>query len=149
MKIVLASDHGGYELKEYIKNYLQTKSIEVIDVGAYDEKSVDYPDYAKKAAEKINNKEAEFGIIFCGTGIGISIAANKVNGIRAALCHDIFTARMAKMHNNANILVMGGRILGKGIAIEMVNTFIETEFEGGRHQGRLDKISEIENIKEC
>ncbi len=147
MKIVLAADHGGFELKEFIKEYLLVKNYEVTDVGTHEEVSVDYPEYAEKAAEKVLSKEADLGIIFCGTGIGISIAANKVNGIRAALCHDIFTAKMSRMHNNANILALGGRLLGKGIAIEIVETFLKTEYEGGRHQNRLDKITEIE--KRC
>lgn len=147
MKIVLAADHGGFELKEFIKEYLLVKNYEVIDEGTHEEVSVDYPEYAEKAAAKVLSKEADLGIIFCGTGIGISIAANKVNGIRAALCHDIFTAKMSRMHNNANILALGGRLLGKGIAIEIVEAFLKTEYEGGRHQNRLDKITDIE--KRC
>ncbi len=147
MKIVLAADHGGFELKEFIKEYLLVKNYEVVDEGTHEEVSVDYPEYAEKAAAKVLSKEADLGIIFCGTGIGISIAANKVNGIRAALCHDIFTAKMSRMHNNANILALGGRLLGKGIAIEIVETFLKTEYEGGRHQNRLDKITDIE--KRC
>lgn len=145
MKIVVASDHGGFELKEFIKGYLEGKGHSITDVGTFNETtSVDYPEYATLAANKVLSKEVDFGIIFCGTGIGISIAANKVDGIRAALCHDIFTAKMAKMHNNANILALGGRILGKGIAIEIVETYINAKFEGGRHQSRLDKITDIE-----
>lgn len=147
MKIVLAADHGGFELKEFIKEYLLVKNYEVVDEGTHEEVSVDYPEYAEKAAAKVLSKEADLGIIFCGTGIGISIAANKVNGIRAALCHDIFTAKMSRMHNNANILALGGRLLGKGIAIEIVEAFLKTEYEGGRHQNRLDKITDIE--KRC
>ena len=147
MKIVLAADHGGFELKEFIKEYLLVKNYEVVDEGTHEEVSVVYPEYAEKAAAKVLSKEADLGIIFCGTGIGISIAANKVNGIRAALCHDIFTAKMSRMHNNANILALGGRLLGKGIAIEIVETFLKTEYEGGRHQNRLDKITDIE--KRC
>ena len=144
MRIVMASDHGGFELKEYIKSYLLGKGYDILDIGTNSEESVDYPDYGKNAGLKIINGEADLGIIMCGSGIGISIAANKVKGIRAALCHDIYTAKMCKMHNNANIMVMGGRIVGKGLAIEMVETYLNTEFEGGRHQKRVDKIHEIE-----
>lgn len=147
MKIAIGSDHGGYELKEFIKEYLNTKGHEVTDVGAYDEKSVDYPDYAEKCAAIVKANDAEFGILFCGTGIGISIAANKIDGIRAALCHDSYTAKMAKQHNNANILVLGGRVLGKSLAVDIVDTFIASHFEGGRHQGRLDKITKLEGCK--
>lgn len=144
MRIVMAADHGGLELKNYIKNYLIGKGYDILDIGTNSEESVDYPDYGKNAGLKIMAKEADLGIIMCGSGIGISIAANKVKGIRAALCHDIYTARMCKQHNNANILAMGGRIIGKGLAIEMVETYLNTKFEGGRHQRRIDKIHEIE-----
>ena len=144
MKIVLSVDHGGFELKEFIKSYLEGKGHNITDVGTYSEASVDYPEYAEKAAEKIINNDVDFGIIFCGTGIGISIAANKISGIRAALCHDIFTAKMAKMHNNANILAIGGRVVGKGLAIEIVEAFINAEYEGGRHQLRVDKMMNLE-----
>ncbi|BDU50434.1 ribose 5-phosphate isomerase B [Haliovirga abyssi] len=144
MRIVMASDHGGLELKDFIKSYLLGKGYDILDIGTNSEESVDYPDYGKNAGLKIMNGEADLGIIMCGSGIGISIAANKVKGIRAALCHDIYTARMCKQHNNANILAMGGRIIGKGLAIEMVETYLNTEFEGGRHQRRIDKIHKIE-----
>lgn len=144
MKIALGADHGGFELKEFIKNYLQEKGYDVVDCGTYNEKSVDYPDYAEKVAAEVNGKSVDFGMLFCGTGIGISIAANKIDGIRAALCHDSYTAKMSKLHNNANILVLGGRVLGKSLAIDIVDTYINAEFEGGRHQGRLDKIHKIE-----
>ena len=119
----------------------------MFSTGTYDEKSVDYPDYAEKTAKEVNAKNVEFGILFCGTGIGISIAANKIEGIRAALCHDSYTAKMSRMHNNANILVLGGRILGKSLAIDIVDSYMAAEFEGGRHQGRLDKISKIEGCR--
>ena len=130
MKIVLASDHGGLELKEYIKGYVEKKGYEVLDVGTNSSDSVDYPDFGAAAGEKIIAGEADCGIIFCGSGIGISIAANKIKGIRAALCHDTYTAKRAKISNNANILAMGGRIIGKGLAEEMVDTFLTTKYEG-------------------
>lgn len=144
MKIALASDHGGFELKEFIKEYLLNKDYEIVDLGTNNEDSVDYPDYGKKAGKAVVNKEADFAIIFCGTGIGISISANKVKGVRAALCHDHYTAKLTRLHNNSNILAMGGRVVGKEIAIDMVDTFLNTEFEGGRHQRRIDKMMSIE-----
>ena len=144
MKILLASDHGGLELKDYIKGYVEKKGYEVLDIGTNSSDSVDYSDFGGEAGKRIIAGDADCGIIFCGSGIGISIAANKVKGIRAALCHDSYTAKMAKMHNNANILAMGGRIIGKGLAEEMVDIYLETEYEGGRHQLRLDKITKIE-----
>lgn len=140
MKIVLAADHGGYRLKEEIKDYLVKEGYEINDIGTYNEESVDYPEYGKKAAEIVAAKEADFGIIVCGTGIGISIAANKVSGVRAALCHNVFTAKLTREHNDANILALGGRVIGTGLALEMVKTFLNTKFEGGRHQKRVDKI---------
>ena len=148
MKIAIASDHGAYELKQKVVKFLNSKkNIEIVDVGTYDETiSVDYPDYANKAVDAINSKKAEYAIIMCGTGIGISIAANKHKGIRAALCHDAYGAEMAKMHNNANILAFGGRTTGIEIAKQMIDIWINTKFEGGRHQNRLDKITEIENL---
>jgi len=145
MKIVLGSDHGGFQLKEEIKNYLQSKDYKVIDVGTNSEDSVDYPEYAKAAADKVMNGEATKGIVICGTGIGISISANKVKGIRAALCHNVYTAIMARKHNNANILALGGRVLAKEEAYPIVDAWLTTDFEGDRHQRRIDKISAIEN----
>ncbi len=143
-KIVIGCDHGGFELKNEIIAHLTKKGIEVTDVGTYSTSSCNYPDYARAACEKIQNGEFELGILVCGTGIGISIAANKHNGIRAACCSDTFSARMTRMHNNANVLCMGGRVVGAGLACDMVDLFIETEFEGGRHQSRVDMISDIE-----
>ncbi len=148
MKIVLASDHGGFELKEAIKEHLINKGHDLNDIGVYDTKSVDYPDYGKRAALMVANKEAEKGIIVCGTGIGISIAANKVKGIRCALCTNEYMARMSRMHNNANMLALGGRVTGVGVAIDMVDAWLSTEFEGGRHENRVNKIMDIEITKE-
>ncbi len=146
MKIAVASDHGAFELKQKIVVYLQQKQgIETIDLGTNNEKeSVDYPDFAGNAAKAIQKGEADLAVIMCGTGIGISIAANKYKGIRAALCHDAYTAQMSKQHNNANILVMGGRTTGIEIAKQMIDIWLVTDYENGRHQLRLDKISEIE-----
>lgn len=143
MKIVLACDHGGFQLKEAIKEHLESK-YEVIDIGVYNNDSVDYPDFGKKAAEMVAGKEADKGIIICGTGIGISIAANKVKGIRCALCTNEFMARMSRMHNNANMLALGERVLGKGVALDIVDIWLSTEFEGGRHENRVIKLMDIE-----
>lgn len=148
MKIVLASDHGGFELKEAIKKHLTKKGYSINDIGVYDTNSVDYPDYGKRAALMVANKEAEKGIIVCGTGIGISIAANKVKGIRCALCTNEYMARMSRMHNNANMLALGGRVTGMGLAIDIVDAWISTDFEGGRHENRVNKIMDIEITKE-
>ena len=142
MKIALGSDHGGYRLKEAVKEHLLSRGYEVEDLGAYSESSVDYPEYGKKVAKYVVEGNAKYGIIICGTGIGISIAANKVKGARAALCHNVWTARLTREHNDANILAMGARVIGEGIALDMVDTFLTTEFEGGRHQNRIDKIED-------
>lgn len=144
VKIGIGSDHGGYELKEEMKEYLNSIDAEFIDYGTNSLESVDYPDFGKKVANAVVEKEVDKGIIICGTGIGISIAANKVRGIRCALCSDVFSAKMSRAHNNANMLAMGGRILGKGLAAEIVKAFLETEFEGGRHERRVEKIGEID-----
>ena len=141
--IAIGSDHGGYELKQEIMAHLKERNIEYIDCGSYSKDSCDYPDYAKKVAEKINNKEAEYGILICGTGIGISIAANKIKGIRAALCHDCFSAEATKLHNDANVLAMGARVVGSGLALKIVDTFIDTPFSNDeRHIRRINKIEE-------
>ncbi len=145
MKIAIGSDHGGFKLKEIIKEYLINKGYSVSDLGCYSEESVDYPDYAEKVARAVANGEFDLGVLMCGTGIGISIAANKVKGIRAALCHDGLTARLAKQHNNANIICMGGRTTGIETAKDIIDNFLESEFEGGRHLRRINKIKDIEN----
>jgi len=140
MKIVLGSDHGGYELKEKIKLHLLNKGIEVIDKGTYSLDSVDYPKYGKLVGESVVSGEGNLGIVVCGTGIGISIAANKVRGVRCALCHNTTTARLTREHNDANVLAIGGRIIGDVLAFEMVDVFINTKFEGGRHLTRINCI---------
>jgi ribose 5-phosphate isomerase B len=142
--IALAADHGGYKLKGIIIEYLQSKKIEFKDFGSFTEDAVDYPDVALLAAESIKNSECDKGILVCGTGIGISIAANKVTGIRAALCGDTFSARMSRMHNDANVLTLGARVLGEGLAMDIVDIWLNTEFEGGKHIRRVGKINDIE-----
>jgi len=143
-KIAIASDHAGLELKEDIKTFLKEKGVAILDMGTNGSESVDYPDYGIPVAEKVSRGELNKGILICGTGIGMSIVANKFSNVRAALVNDVYSATMAKEHNDANILVIGGRIAGKGLAREMVKTWLEAKFEGGRHQKRLDKIKEIE-----
>lgn len=142
--IAIGSDHGGYELKEHLKKHLEERNIQYKDFGCYDEASVDYPDIAQVVCNAINEKECENGILVCGTGIGISIAANKVDGIRAAHCHDIYSAEMTKRHNNANVICMGGRVIGRELAFKIVDAWLDAEFEGGRHQTRIDKIHNLE-----
>lgn len=144
MKIVLACDHGGFQLKEAVKEHLIKKGYNITDIGVYDNAPADYPDYGQKAAEMVANSEADRGIIFCGTGIGISIAANKVRGIRCALCTNEYMARMSRLHNNANMLALGGRVLGEGAAEDIVDVWLAAEFEGGRHENRVNKLMEIE-----
>lgn len=144
MKIAVGSDHGGVELKEEIKKFLNREGYEFKDFGTNSTESCDYPDYALPVAEAVAAKEYDLGILICGTGIGIGIAANKVPGIRAALCSDTFSAHATREHNNANILTLGQRVVGPGLAIDIVKTFLNTEFEGERHQKRIDKIAEIE-----
>ncbi|BCS81862.1 ribose 5-phosphate isomerase B [Anaerocellum diazotrophicum] len=145
MKIAIGSDHAGFSLKEAIKKHLEKKGVEYKDFGTYSQESCDYPDIAKDVALAVKNGHFDFGILICGTGIGISIAANKVRGIRAALCHDTFSAKAARAHNNANILAMGARVIGEGLACEIVDAFLSSTFEGGRHQRRVDKIHLIED----
>ncbi|WIV12202.1 ribose 5-phosphate isomerase B [Proteiniborus sp. MB09-C3] len=145
MKIGLGCDHAGYELKGYIKEYLDEKGIEYIDFGTNSTESVDYPDFGEKVAEAVKNGECDRGIICCGTGIGISISANKVPGIRCALCGDCYSARMSIEHNNANILAIGARVTGKDLALEIIDTWLKAEFQGGKHERRVNKIRDIEN----
>lgn len=142
--IVIASDHGGLELKEVIKALLLEKGIDIEDLGTGNGDSVDYPDFGQKVASRVSSGSAEKGILVCGTGIGMSIVANKYPGVRAALATDLFMATMAKEHNNANILVLGGRVLEADNARAMVSAWLDTAFAGGRHQARLDKISALE-----
>lgn len=143
MKIVIGSDHGGYDLKEQIKSYLSDQSIAFDDLGTYTKDSVDYPDFGKKVGHAVLSGAYDFGIILCGTGIGISIAANKIKGIRAALVYDETTARLAREHNNANIIALGGRTTTREKAISIIDTFMNSTFEQ-RHQTRIDKIKNIE-----
>ncbi|MEQ8196424.1 MAG: ribose 5-phosphate isomerase B [Clostridiaceae bacterium] len=144
MKIAIGSDHGGLNIKGEVIEYFKNKSIEYKDFGTNSKESCDYSDYALPVAEAVAAGEYDFGILICGTGIGIGIAANKVPGIRAALCHDTFSAHATREHNNANILTMGERVIGPGLAIDIVDTFLNSKFEGGRHQIRIDKIKAIE-----
>lgn len=139
--IALGSDHGGYRLKQEIIQYLEKQKLEYKDYGCDSEESCDYPVYAKKVAEAIVSGECDRGILICGTGIGISIAANKVNGIRAALCHDTFSAQATREHNDANILALGARVVGSGLALKIVDTFLHTEFsDDERHKNRIRQI---------
>ncbi|MCP8617426.1 ribose 5-phosphate isomerase B [Salirhabdus salicampi] len=144
MKIVIASDHGGINLREEIAGLLKEMNIAYVDMGCDCEESVDYPDYGIPAAEKVAQGEFDLGILICGTGIGMSIAANKVKGVRCALVHDVFSAKMTKAHNDANVIAMGERVIGPGLAKEIVKAWLETEFEGGRHQNRIGKIADYE-----
>jgi ribose 5-phosphate isomerase B len=146
MKIAVGSDHGGYQLKEDLKKYLKEQNIEYIDFGCDSERSVDYPDIGFKVALEVKKGKYDRGILICGSGIGMSIVANKVKGIRAALCHNEFTARYARKHNDANILALGGRVLGSGLAKEIVKVWLEAEFsQGERHVNRLNKIKQGED----
>lgn len=140
MRFYIATDHAGFTYKEFVKEYITSKGHEIIDLGPDSTDRVDYPDYARKCAQSVLDDDGSFGILICGTGIGISIAANKVAGIRAALCHDAYTAAMCRAHNDAQILCFGERVVGKGVIESMIDAFIDTAFEGGRHTGRVSKI---------
>ena len=144
IKIVMACDHGGYELKEYLRQHLEELNQNIIDVGCYGTESVDYPDFAEKGAAYILSGECKFGIFICGTGIGISMAANKINGIRAALCTNEFMAKATRAHNNANVLCLGGRVVGQELALAICKAFLKVSFDGGRHENRVNKLAEIE-----
>lgn len=144
MKLAIASDHGGFSLKQEIIHYLKGQQIEVLDLGNHGTESVDYPDFAFKVAEMVSRGEVDAGILMCGTGIGMSIAANKFKNVRAALVSDEYTAKMSREHNDANVLCLGGRVQESDKAKALVKIWLETKFEGGRHQRRLDKIREIE-----
>ena len=143
--LAIGCDHGGFNLKPVIIKYLEDHNIAYKDFGTFSSESCDYPDYALKVAEAVASGECEKGILICGTGIGVSIAANKVKGIRAALCGDVFSAKATRAHNNANILTLGERVTGPGLALEIVDAFLNTNFDGGRHAVRVNKITEIEN----
>jgi len=144
MKVAIASDHGGLHIREEIKGLLDEMGIQYEDFGCECNTSVDYPDYALPVAEKVANGEFDRGILICGTGIGMSIAANKVKGIRCALVHDVFSAKATREHNNSNMLAMGERVIGPGLAREIAQTWLTTEFEGGRHENRINKITQYE-----
>ena len=145
MKIAIGCDHGALALKASVKKVLSALGMESDDLGTFTEESVDYPDIAEKVCEAITTGQADRGVVLCGTGIGISIAANKIHGIRCALCGDVYSARMARAHNDANVLALGGRVLGPGLAEEIVRAFFTQDFEGGRHARRVGKIMALEN----
>ncbi|MGN8646410.1 ribose 5-phosphate isomerase B [Gracilibacillus sp. HCP3S3_G5_1] len=145
MKVILASDHGGINLSKEIASLLEELNIEYENIGCDCEDSVDYPDYGIPAAERVASGEFDRGILICGTGIGMSIAANKVKGIRAALVHDLFSAKATREHNDSNMITMGERVIGPGLAREIVKTWLGTEFQGGRHANRVGKLSDYEN----
>ncbi len=140
MKFFIGTDHAGFEIKPFVIEYLEKKGIEVEDLGTYSTESVDYPDFAHKVANAVLENPGTMGILICGTGIGMSLAANKHKGIRAALCHDYYTAEMSRRHNNANILCFGARVVGKGVIESILDAWLSHEFEGGRHQRRVEKI---------
>jgi len=140
MNIIIGSDHAGFDLKEQIRKFLSEKGYNIKDVGTFSHESVDYPLIAKEVAQNIAEKKFSRGILLCGSGLGMSITANRFRNVRAALCHNIYTVELSRKHNDANILVLGGRILGSGLALEMVEIFLHTDFEGGRHLRRLEEI---------
>ena len=140
MKIAIGADHGGFLLKEAIKKHLASLKVPFKDLGTFSEESVDYPDIGKNVARSVASKKFRFGILVCGTGQGMAMVANKVKGIRAAVCHNVFTAKMSRAHNDANILTLGGRVLNKATALKLVDVFLRTPFDGGRHLRRVKKI---------
>ena len=140
MKFYIGTDHAGFEIKKDIENILNRLNCDVVDLGTYSKESVDYPDFGHKVARAVLKDEGSFGVVVCGTGIGISISANKHKGIRAALCHDAYSAKMARAHNDANILAFGQRMVGLGVIESMIEAFVTTSFEGGRHLKRVEKI---------
>lgn len=144
-KLVIGCDHAAVELKNQVIEHLQQRGFAVEDVGTYTADSCDYPVYAHKLCRKIQNGEFEMGILICGTGVGMSMAANKHKGIRAACCSDTFSARLTRLHNNANVLCFGARVVGMGLAFDLVDAFVDAEFEGGKHARRVDLITAIEN----
>lgn len=148
MKVALGSDHAGYALKLQVAAWLQREGYEVVDEGTFSDESCDYPDFALGVARRVACGEADRGIAVCATGIGMAMAANKVRGVRAAVCNDLYTARFSRLHNDANVLALGARVVGPGVAEEIVRTWMETPFEGGRHSRRLDKIVDVEECRE-
>lgn len=145
LPIAIGCDHSGISLKSEIITFFKENQIDFIDCGCFDKQSVDYPDIAKLVCDKIKLKQVDKGVLICGTGIGISMSANKINGIRAALCHDEFSAKYTRLHNNSNVLCLGARVIGSGIATEILQTFLSYNFEGGRHSKRVDKLMSLEN----
>ena len=143
--IALAADHGGYELKEAIKSHLAERGVQIVDYGTNSTESCDYPDFAAKACTAVQQGGSELAILCCGTGVGMSMCANKMHGIRACCCSDTFSAEFTRRHNDANVLCLGGRVVGAGLACTIVDTFLEAEYEGGRHQRRVDKMMALEN----
>ena len=144
-RIAIGADHAGFTVKQAIKKHLEQAGYNVEDVGTFSEESVDYPDYARAVAEKVAARMAPLGVLVCGTGMGMAIAANKVPGIRAAVAHDKLTARLAREHNDANVLTLGARVVEPGLAVEIVNEFLSAQFAGDRHQKRIDKIAEMDH----
>jgi ribose 5-phosphate isomerase B len=146
-RIALGADHAGFELKQRIREFLEQSGYEVDDVGAHSTESVDYPDFARQVAERVARGEARLGILTCGTGIGMSIAANKVHGVRAALAHDVMTAHLAREHNDANVLAVGARVLSEETVLAIVREFLRTDFAGGRHERRVAKIADLDKVR--
>ena len=144
LRVAIGADHAGFHLKESARDYLKKKGYEVVDLGTNSTESVDYPDYAVKVARRVARKQADFGVLMCGTGLGVAIAANKVHGVRAAACNDTLSAQLARAHNNANVLTMGGRLMDAATAEKILDTWFATSFLGGRHARRVDKISALE-----
>ena len=145
MKVVLASDHRGYQLKDSLKKFLEERKIEFLDVGTFSADSVDYPDFAMLAAEKVSHGDYDRGILICGSGIGMCVVANKFPGVRAAVCHDVSAAEMSRKHNDSNMLGLGADVINEELARKILHVWLETKFEGGRHLRRIQKISEIES----
>lgn len=143
--VAIASDQGGYELKQSVLQHFKDKGIPFEDFGSHSTESVDYPDYGIPACKAVQDGHSDFAILICGTGIGMSMTANKMHGIRACACSESFSAEMTRLHNNANVLCLGGRVIGPGVAIQLVDIFLNTQFEGGRHQNRIDKFMALED----
>ena len=143
MAIIIGSDHAAYSLKEIIKAYILSQDVEIKDVGAFNESSIDYSDIGSKVARMVSQGKYKKGVLLCGTGLGMSMVANRFDHVRAALCNDLYSAKMSRYHNNSNILVMGGRVIGPSLAVEIVKSWMETPFEGGRHNRRLQQFDKI------
>ena len=144
MKIAIGADHAGFHLKEHLARFLEQRGHQIKDLGTFSDQSVDYPEYAEAVAREVAAGRVDRGLLVCGTGIGVGIAANKVDGVRAAICNDLFTAVKAREHNDANVLTLGARVVGEGLAENIVSSFMETDFEAGRHQRRVDQIQALE-----